>query len=96
MRFEGREGFDLILSNLPFGNRVGSHEDNTRLYDRFVRRLRSLLAPGGVAVLYTMEYKLLKTCLDRTGGLVLRERKRTEAGGLLPWIFVVDRDDVRC
>ena len=96
LRFEGREGFDLILSNLPFGNRVGSHEDNTRLYDRFVRRLPDLLAPGGVAVLYTMEYKLLKTCLDRTRGLVLRERKRTEAGGLLPWIFVVDRDDVRC
>ena len=96
LRFEGREGFDLILSNLPFGNRVGSHEDNTRLYDRFVRRLPDLLAPGGVAVLYTMEYKLLKTCLDRTRGLVLRERKRTEAGGLLPWIFVVDRDDARC
>ena len=95
LRFEGREGFDLILSNLPFGNRVGSHEDNTRLYDRFVRRLRSLLAPGGVAVLYTMEYKLLKACLDRSRGLALREQKRTEAGGLLPWIFVVDRDEAR-
>ena len=96
LRFEGREGFDLILSNLPFGNRVGSHEDNTRLYDRFVRRLPDLLAPGGVAVLYTMEYKLLKACLDRVKGLTLREQKRTEAGGLLPWIFVVDRDDARC
>ena len=95
LRFEGREGFDLILSNLPFGNRVGSHEDNTRLYDRFVRRLPELLVPGGVAVLYTMEYKLLKTCLDRSKGLALREQKRTEAGGLLPWIFVVDRDEAR-
>ncbi len=93
LRFEAREGFDLILSNLPFGNRVGSHEDNTRLYDRFVRRLPELLSPGGVAVLYTMEYKLLKACLDRAKGLVLREQKRTEAGGLLPWIFVVDRED---
>ena len=93
LRFEGREGFDLILSNLPFGNRVGSHEDNTRLYDRFVRRLPDLLSPGGVAVLYTMEYKLLKACLDRARGLTLRAQKRTEAGGLLPWIFVVDRDD---
>ena len=96
LRFEGREGFDLILSNLPFGNRVGSHEDNTRLYDRFVRRLPELLVPGGVAVLYTMEYKLLKACLDRARGLTLRAQKRTEAGGLLPWIFVVDRDDARC
>ena len=96
LRFEGREGFDLVLSNLPFGNRVGSHEDNTRLYDRFVRRLPDLLSPGGTAVLYTMEYKLLKSCLSRARGLTLREQKRTEAGGLLPWIFVVDRDDVRC
>ena len=95
LRFEAREGFDLILSNLPFGNRVGNHEDNGRLYDRFVRRLPELLSPGGTAVLYTMEYKLLKGCLDRTKGLTLRERKRTEAGGLLPWIFVVDRDDGR-
>lgn len=95
LRFEAREGFDLILSNLPFGNRVGNHEDNTRLYDRFVRRLLELLSPGGTAVLYTMEYKLLKTCLDRAKGLTLREQKRTEAGGLLPWIFVVDRADSR-
>ena len=91
LRFDGREGFDLILSNLPFGNRVGNHEDNTRLYDRFVRRLPGLLSSGGVAVLYTMEYKLLKACLDRARGLALREQMRTEAGGLLPWIFVVDK-----
>ena len=93
LRFEGREGFDLVLSNLPFGNRVGSHEDNTRLYDRFVRRLPELLSSQGTAVLYTMEYKLLRSCLDRCRGLVLREQKRTEAGGLLPWIFVVDREE---
>ena len=95
LRFEAREGFDLILSNLPFGNRVGNHEDNTRLYDRFVRRMPELLSPGGVAVLYTMEYKLLKACLGRVRGLALREQKRTEGGGLLPWIFVVDREDSR-
>ena len=95
LRFEAREGFDLVLSNLPFGNRVGNHEDNTRLYDRFVRRLPELLSPGGTAVLYTMEYKLLKNCLNRAPGLVLREQKRTEAGGLLPWIFVVDREETR-
>ena len=95
LRFEAREGFDLVLSNLPFGNRVGNHEDNTRLYDRFVRRLPELLAPGGTAVLYTMEHRLLKGCLDRAKGLTVREQKRTEAGGLLPWIFVVDRDGTR-
>jgi len=50
--------------------------------------------PNPIAwLLKTMEYKLLKSCLDRTRGLTLRAQQRTEAGGLLPWIFVVDRDD---
>lgn len=91
LRFESREGFDLILTNMPFGNRVGSHEDNKTLYRRFVSRLPQLLTPKGTAVLYTMEYKLLESCLKNVKGLQVREIRRTEAGGLLPWVFVVDR-----
>ena len=91
LRFEGREGFDLIISNLPFGNRVGNHQDNTRLYARFLSRLPQLLSDGGTAVLYTMEYALLKRCILNEKGLQLKEPMRTEAGGLLPWIFVVDK-----
>lgn len=91
LRFESREGFDLILTNMPFGNRVGSHEDNKTLYRRFVSRLPYLLTEKGTAVLYTMEYKLLESCLKGVKGLQVREIRRTEAGGLLPWVFVVDR-----
>lgn len=92
LRFDGGEGFDLIVSNMPFGNRVGTHDSNIDLYRRFIRKLPFMLAPGGTAVLYTMEYKLLQSCLKDLRGLKLREKKRTEAGGLLPWIFVIDKD----
>lgn len=92
LRFESREGFDLILTNMPFGNRVGSHEDNKSLYRRFVNRLPQLLTPKGTAVLYTMEYKLLESCLKGVKGLKVREVRRTEAGGLLPWVFVIDKE----
>lgn len=91
LRFEAREGFDLILTNMPFGNRVGSHENNLELYSRFVSKLPYLLNKDGVAVLYTMEYRLLESCLKKAKGIRLLERRRTEAGGLLPWIFVVDK-----
>lgn len=92
LRFESREGFDLVLSNMPFGNRVGNHEGNKSLYKAFLYKLPKLLTPQGTAVLYTMEYKLLESCLKGIRGLKLREVKRTEAGGLLPWVFVIDRE----
>ena len=39
-----------------------------------------------------MEYRLLEACLKNVRGLKLREVRRTEAGGLLPWVFVIDRE----
>lgn len=50
---------------MPFGNRVGTHKSNELLYRAFTARLPELLAEDGVAVLYTMEYRLLSACLRR-------------------------------
>ena len=62
-RFAPSAPFDLVLSNLPFGNRVGSHAGNEALYRGLAARLPALLAPGALAVLYTMEGRLLERCL---------------------------------
>lgn len=90
-RFEVRVPYDIVLTNLPFGNRVGTHEDNEPLYRDFVRRLPALLRDGGVAVVYTMERRLLTKCIKGTKGLTLKTALRTEAGGLLPWAFVLEK-----
>ena len=89
--FVPRAPYDLILSNLPFGNRVGTHQDNERLYARLCTMLPEWLAPGGVAVLYTMEYTLLHRCLGAQKKLRRVGETRTAAGGLLPWVIVVER-----
>lgn len=89
--FVPRVPADEVYANLPFGNRVGVHKDNEDLYRVFVNRLPSLLAGGGVAALYTMEYTLLSRCLERSALLVPLEKRRTEAGGLLPWVFLLKR-----
>lgn len=89
LRFTAHEGADLVLSNMPFGNRVGSHRGNEALYAAFVRKLPHLLSDGGAAVLYTAEGKLLEKLVRADARLTLTESFRTEAGGLAPWVFVI-------
>jgi hypothetical protein len=91
LKFEPRDPFDLILSNMPFGNRVGTHSENETLYRDFVHALPHLLASGGVAVLYTMEHKLLSACLKAEPSLVLAAELTTEAGGLNPRVTVLKK-----
>ena len=91
--FVPRAPFDLILSNLPFGNRVGTHQDNERLYQKLCAMLPEWLAPGGIAVLYTMEYTLLHRCIHAQKNLRRIGETRTAAGGLLPWVIVVGKTE---
>lgn len=94
LQFEARDGADLVVSNLPFGSRVGSHRNNEALYARFLKRLPHLLRNGGVAVLYTTEGKLLERLLREDPRLALKEKLRTFAGGLCPWVFVIEKSPV--
>lgn len=89
LRFTAERPYDELIANLPFGNRVGSHADNRRLYAGILDRLPQWLKPGGVALLYTMEYTLLKNLIRERPRLTLLSQLRTEAGGLTPTVFVV-------
>lgn len=90
-KIDARDPFDLILTNMPFGNRVGTHESNEPLYRAFIGQLPELLAPGGVAALYTMEHRLLTDCLKHEKRLEIVADMRTEAGGLNPRVTIVKR-----
>ncbi len=91
LTFQAREPFDLVLANLPFGNRVGSHDDNRRLYAGLLEKLPQWLAPGGVAILYTMEYALLQRCIKGQRAMAPISQARTAAGGLLPWVVALKK-----
>lgn len=90
-RFISREPFQEIYCNLPFGNRVGTHADNEALYRALAARLPQLLADGGFAALYTMEGRLLESCIRHEKQLMLAHDLRTEAGGLYPHLFIVKK-----
>lgn len=89
LRFEADRPYDELIANLPFGNRVSSHKNNAALYAGILDNLPKWVKKGGIAILYTMEYTLLKKQLRDRPGLKLITEVRTEAGGLMPTVFVV-------
>ena len=90
LRFECHRPYDELISNLPFGNRVGNHSSCEKLYKGLLLKLPQLVKKGGVAILYTMEFTLLKRLIREQGDkLTLLSQQRTEAGGLDPMIFIL-------
>ncbi len=89
LKFRASEPYDEVISNMPFGNRVGTHSSNERLYAGLLPKLGEWLRPGGVAVLYTMEFTLMKRLVAENPHLELIRQSRTEAGGLMPGVFIL-------
>ena len=94
LKFRASEPYDEVISNLPFGNRVGTHSSNERLYAGLLPKLGEWLRPGGVAILYTMEFTLMKRLVAENPHLELIRQSRTEAGGLMPGVFILRTNPV--
>lgn len=82
-----RDKFDEVICNMPFGLRVGSHEENRSLYAAFLRNLTKMLKKDGAAFLFTHEKKLLAELLPESMELV--EKATFSAGGLHPSMFIL-------
>ena len=47
-----RDKFDEVICNMPFGLRVGSHDENRSLYAAFLRNLTKMLKRRGRVPFY--------------------------------------------
>ncbi len=56
--------FDVITSDLPFGQLVGKHEDLKSLYETFITYCETHLNPQGTLAVYTSEHELLEELLE--------------------------------
>lgn len=93
LRFESSRPYDELICNLPFGNRVGNHASCEKLYAQLLDRLPRLIRPGGIALLYTMEFTMLKRLIRERPFIDLLRQERTESGGLTPMIFIIRLKD---
>ncbi len=82
--------FDRIVTNPPYGARLGRRIRFDRFYPRLLEELSPLLAPGGTLSLLTLRPGLL---LQAAGahGLHLEHRRRIEMEPLTPTLLVFRR-----
>lgn len=80
--FIAGEPFDAVVSNLPFGLRVGTHKQNAELYASLLDSLPRWLKPGGAAALYTADYRLLLSEARKRPRLRVAQEIPLHIGGL--------------
>ena len=85
---------DRFYADLPFGNRIGSHEDNLQLYPELLREAARLATERAIFVLLTHEVNLLRRCTRQAGWDTLYE-KTIVLSGLHPRLFVLGRKSAR-
>lgn len=83
---------DVVLTDMPFGHRHGSHLSNQKTYPRFLRELWRVLVPEtGRALLITMARNLVKSALAvqmRKGNWQLRTEKYVRYNTLNIYIYI--------
>ena len=84
--------FDAICADLPYGNLVGSHGDNARLYPALLEEAGRLARPGAAFVAITHELRLFEACLPPQRGVWRLERRlQVLQGGTHPRIYLLRR-----
>jgi tRNA (guanine6-N2)-methyltransferase len=63
-----RDGaFGVLLADLPYGHRMGSHQANAALYPAVLAEAARVTGRGGVMVVVTHELRLFERCLREAG-----------------------------
>src|SRR5262249_16417511 len=82
---------DVITADLPFGQLVGSHDDNLALYPKLLKEAARLLKQGGRKGLISHEVWLLRRALADSHDWKIEQNVRVAIGGMHPRIWVLSR-----
>jgi 23S rRNA G2445 N2-methylase RlmL len=82
---------DVVLCDLPFGVRVGSHRKNVHLYPPVMQELARIVRAGGRVVLLSLERRLIQRRVEKDGCWQCESQFPIHYGGLDPTVFVLQR-----
>ncbi|XP_077429949.1 tRNA (guanine(6)-N(2))-methyltransferase THUMP3 [Vanacampus margaritifer] len=84
---------DIIITDMPFGKRIGSRKKNWDLYPSCLREMARVCRPAsGKAVLLTQDKKCFSKALFRMGGLWRKQHTVwVNVGGLHAGVFLLRR-----
>ncbi len=81
-----------LLADLPFGNRVGTHEGNHALYPAMLREAARVAKAGARFVVISAEVKLLQATMQAQDAWQVKHTLRVNLAGLQPMIAVLERN----
>jgi putative N6-adenine-specific DNA methylase/tRNA (guanine6-N2)-methyltransferase len=84
---------NLIVTNPPYGVRMGSSMDFRPFYRRVLQQFHEALAPGGRVVLLVLRQGPFNKALQETDTFDVRHVRVIETGGLYPRVFVLGRPE---
>ncbi|MCU0463563.1 MAG: methyltransferase domain-containing protein [Anaerolineae bacterium] len=87
------DSFDVLLADLPFGQLVGSHEDNLTLYPRVLSEAARVSRAGARFVVITHEKRLMARLLSEQSAWQVEQTLSINQNGLHPEISVLRRAD---
>lgn len=85
--------FNVLCADLPFGQLVGSHAENRKLYPRILTEAARVAAPGARFALITHEIKLMDELLRQQQRWNRQQVIQVTLGGLHPRIFILKKSD---
>ncbi len=83
--------FDVLLADLPFGQRVGSHVENTALYPAWLNEAARVATPNARFACITHEIKLMDRLLRDHPHWRLHTRQQIVLRGLHPCLYLLHR-----
>jgi len=83
--------FDVLLADLPYGHRMGSHQGNAVLYPAVLAEAARATAPGGVLVVVTHELRLFERCLEAAPWWSVERAVQVYQKGHHPVIYLLRR-----
>lgn len=84
-----QECIDIIISDLPFGHKCGTHKTNRKLYPVMLKSMNRILKMNGKALLITTERKLLAKLLDVNDKQWKYDTIEIDVGGFDALLFVM-------
>lgn len=83
--------FTRLYADLPFGQRIGSHEENLQLYPELLREAARIAAPEAQFTLITHEIRLFNAVIEAQSAWQIKHQRRITLRGLHPLIVVLRR-----